>query len=304
MSQTANKKVKRSVNGVLLLDKPTGITSNRALQLVKRLFYAKKAGHTGSLDPLASGMLPICFGEATKFSQYLLDADKSYYVKAKLGIRTATADEEGDVIAKRDVPSLTQAQIDSAFDAFRGEIEQVPSMFSAVKHKGQPLYKLARQGIEIERKSRQIKIYELNVLDYSNNIVTFEVRCSKGTYVRTLVDDFGESLGCGAHVIQLRRLTVGHFHMDQMISMETLEKTDEQTLMNYLLPLESTVANWPAIELERHTAFYLKQGQAVMVPKAPTQGWLRLLQKDGRFIGVGEILCDGKVAPRRLITDL
>jgi len=301
MSLSTNKNIKRAINGFLLLDKPTGITSNAALQRVKRLFHAKKAGHTGSLDPLASGMLPICFGEATKFSQYLLDADKSYFVKAKLGIRTATADKEGEIIAQREVPTLTQADIDSAFDSFRGEIDQVPSMFSAVKHKGQPLYKLARKGIEVERKSRRIKIYELNVLDFENSTVTFEVSCSKGTYVRTLVDDFGESLGCGAHVIHLRRSTVGHFQMDQMNSLEKLENINDKDLMNYLLPLESIVGNWPAIKLETHTAFYLQQGQAVMVPQAPTEGWLRLLHKNGQFIGVGEILSDGKVAPRRLI---
>lgn len=301
MNPTKNKVTKQNINGILLLDKPSGITSNRVLQRVKRLYCAKKAGHTGSLDPLASGMLPICFGEATKFSQYLLDADKSYYIKAKLGLRTATADMEGKVISEREVPELTQVQIDLAFDPFRGEIDQIPSMFSAIKYKGQPLYKLARKGIEVERKSRRIKIYELTVLDFKKNIVTFEVRCSKGTYVRTLVDDFGEALGCGAHVIHLRRLTVGHFQVGQMIAMEILQKANEQALMRHLLPLEAVVLNWPAIKLEKHTAFYLQQGQAVIVPQAPTSGWLRLLQDDGQFIGVGEILSDGKVAVRRLI---
>lgn len=301
MNLATSKNIKKTINGILLLDKPTGITSNAALQRIKRLFHAKKAGHTGSLDPLASGMLPICFGEATKFSQYLLDADKRYFVKAKLGIRTATADKEGEIIAKREVPALTKVQIDSAFDAFRGEIEQIPSMFSAVKYKGQPLYKLARKGIEVERKSRRIKIYELNVLDYENDIISFEVSCSKGTYVRTIVDDFGEAIGCGAHVIYLRRSTVGHFQMEEMTSLEKLENTEEESLMKYLSPLESMVGSWPGIELERHTAFYLQQGQAVMVPQAPAKGWVRLLHKNGQFIGVGEILSDGKVAPRRLV---
>lgn len=238
-----NKIPRQNINGILLLDKPVGITSNAALQRVKRLFYAKKAGHTGSLDPLASGMLPICFGRATKLSHYLLDADKSYYVKAKLGVRTTTSDSEGDIIAQRDVPSLSQAQIDHAFAAFRGPIEQIPSMFSALKYKGQPLYKLARRGIEVERKSRRITVYELNVLDFSDNIVTFDMRCSKGTYVRTIADDFGERLGCGAHVIHLRRLTVGHFQTEQMITMEKLENSDQENLMRYLLPLETITAN-------------------------------------------------------------
>ena len=232
-----NNHNKSQVNGVLLLNKPSGMTSNAALQQVKRLLQAKKAGHTGSLDPLASGMLPMCFGRATKLCQHLLNADKRYFVRAKLGVRTNTSDQEGHVIATREVPALSAVAIDRAFDAFRGEIEQVPSMFSAIKHQGQPLYKLARQGIEVERKSRHIKIYELMVLDYQNSVVTFEVHCSKGTYIRTLVDDFGELLGCGAHVTYLHRLSVGPFQKEQMIPLDKIESDTER--LRYLLSLES-----------------------------------------------------------------
>ena len=205
------KTIKRAVNGILLLDKPPTMSSNRALQTVKHLFAARKAGHTGSLDPLASGLLPVCFGEATKFCQYLLSADKTYLVTMRLGIRTDTGDTEGEVISERPVPEVTSAILEKIFDQFRGEIEQVPSMYSALKHQGQPLYKLARQGITVARESRRLTIFRLTVLNFTADSVQFELHCSKGTYVRTLVDDFGEVLGCGAHVTQLRRIGVGAF---------------------------------------------------------------------------------------------
>ncbi len=295
----------RPVNGILLLDKPIGLTSNGALQKIKHLFEAKKAGHTGSLDPLASGMLPLCFGEATKFSQYLLEADKTYLVSAKLGIRTTTSDAEGEVVSERPVPDLTIKTLDKAFDAFRGEIEQVPSMYSALKHKGQPLYKLARQGITVEREARKLTIYELQVLDYQNETIDFKLRCSKGTYVRTIVDDLGEALGCGAHVTMLRRLDVGPYHYENMISVEQLEACAEkdgvQSLDQFLLPMDTSVNHWPELRVDSQIAFYLRQGQSVFIPQAPTSGWVRFALKDGAFIGVGEMMEDGKVAPRRLI---
>ena len=304
-SATTKKPIKCAINGVLLLDKPSGISSNAALQIAKRLLCAKKAGHTGSLDPLASGMLPLCFGEATKFSQYLLEADKKYWVMAKLGVRTTTSDSEGEVISQNPVPSLTPAQMDQAFDTFRGEIDQVPSMYSALKHKGQPLYKLARQGVEVERKSRRITIHELKVLDIKADTVTFEVHCTKGTYVRTIVDDFGEQLGCGAHVIGLRRLSVGHYAESQMIPLAALEKevaeNDSGLLTRHLLPLESSVMSWPAVKLVDATLYYLRQGQSVMTPNAPAEGWVRLLDQQECFVGVGEVLESGKIAPRRLV---
>ncbi len=210
------------MNGIFLLDKPIHISSNAALQKVKRLFQAKKAGHTGSLDPLATGMLPICFGQATKFSQYLLDADKSYAVTMQLGVRTNTSDKEGEVISTREVPNLSVTDIDRAFDNFRGNIQQVPSMFSALKYQGKPLYFYARQGITIERPSRAITIHAIDHISLENNLVYFTVHCSKGTYVRTLVDDVGEQLGCGAHVTQLRRLSVGPYRETDMMTMEQL----------------------------------------------------------------------------------
>lgn len=294
-----------SVNGVLLLDKPVGMTSNAALQKVKRLFFAKKAGHTGSLDPLASGLLPLCFGEATKFSQYLLEADKSYSVTMQLGVRTTTSDAEGEVISERPVPEVNIEVIDRIFDAFRGESQQIPSMFSALKHNGKPLYELARQGITVPRHSRSITIYALTVESMQGHAVHFTVRCSKGTYVRTLVDDFGEILGCGAHVIQLRRLSVGPFTAEQMLSMDHLEGSNEQlhaqALQRYLLPIASTVMHWPEVIVPTAIAFYLLRGQSVFLPQAPKSGWMRLVEKNGGFLGVGEVLENGKIAPRRLV---
>ncbi len=302
------KPLKRPVNGILLLDKPTGISSNHALQKAKRLFRAKKAGHTGSLDPLASGMLPLCFGEATKFSQYLLSADKSYHVRAKLGQRTTTSDAEGEVVSERAVPNYDIADIEKVLMKFLGETQQVPSMYSALKHNGQPLYKLARQGIEVERPARSITVYDLHVLDYHEEVVEFTLHCTKGTYVRTIVDDFGEMLGCGAHVVGLRRLNVGSFQEAEMVSFEMLEAAyDEETpeaLDRFLLPVTHATAHFPLVQMEPNTAFYFRQGQAVMVPFPPTDGMVAVTHKNGEFIGVGEVQDDGKIAPRRLVQNI
>ncbi|AIT62892.1 tRNA pseudouridine(55) synthase TruB [Coxiella burnetii] len=306
MTATNHPKLfKRPVDGVLLLDKPGGMTSNEALQRVKRLFHAKKAGHTGSLDPLATGLLPICLGEATKFSQFLLEADKSYSVKGRLGVRTASGDSESHILTERPIPKLTKRALEKTLSAFRGVIDQTPSMYSALKHKGQPLYKLARQGIEVERKTRQVTIYELTLLDWDNESIELYVHCSKGTYIRTLLDDVGEALGCGAHVVALRRLRVAHYHEDQMIKLAHLEREYDKAnytgLDRYLLPLETMVSHFPAIKLSSSTAFYLQQGQAAMVPNAPTHGFVRLRDQNDQFIGIGEILSDARIAPRRLI---
>lgn len=292
---------KRNINGILLLDKPLEISSNRALQIVKRLFTARKAGHTGSLDPLASGLLPICFGEATKFSQYLLSADKTYLVSLRLGVRTETGDTEGEVIATRPVPVVTTADLETLFDRFRGEIEQIPSMYSALKHQGQPLYKFARQGITIARESRRLTVHRLTLLQHTADTVQFELHCSKGTYVRTLVDDFGEALGCGAHVTQLRRLSVGAFSAEQMISLAALEEASVDSLEQFLLPVESALAQWPQIIASESAVFYLRQGHPVVIPHAPVSGWVCLVDKQNQFLGIGEIAEDGKVAPRRLV---
>lgn len=299
---------KRDVHGILLLEKPSGITSNDALQQAKRLFGAKKAGHTGSLDPLADGMLPICFGEATKFSQYLLDADKIYRVKAKLGVRTASGDSEGDVLVERDLPELNRSLLEKTIQKFHGDIEQIPSMYSALKYQGQPLYKLARQGIEIPRQPRPVKIYEIKILDWQQDVIEVYVHCSKGTYVRTLIDDFGELLGCGAHVIALRRLSVGHYREEKMISLaelETIAKTESPlSLDRYLLNVESMMSHFPALKTTKIITLYFRQGQAVMIPHAPTRGFVRLYADHGEFIGIGEVQSDGKIAPRRLVQSL
>lgn len=296
----------RNLNGILLLDKPAGISSNGALQMVKRFFRAKKAGHGGSLDPVATGLLPIFFGEATKFVQFSLEADKHYRVTAKLGIRTDTADSEGQVIDTRPVRSYSDNEIETILQTLRGPVSQMPPMFSALKHKGQPLYKLARQGIEVERTPRSISIFELTLLSYEADTLSLEIKASKGTYVRTLVDDIGEALGCGAHVISLRRLGAGPYTEEQMVPLSLIESLSEQEenwaqLDACLLPLESSVATWPELQLSTAAAFYLMQGQPVMIPYSPREGWVKLMLKDNQFVGVGEILEDGRVAPRRLI---
>ncbi len=300
MSRRKNKG--RNVSGVLLLDKPQGCSSNHILQKVKRLFGAAKAGHTGSLDPLATGMLPVCFGEATKISAFLLDADKTYHLKCQLGVSTTTGDAEGEVVETQDVSAITEQDIKSVLPEFIGEIEQVPPMYSALKHNGERLYKLARQGIEVERKARRITIYDIEFISFAGDVLELEVSCSKGTYVRTLVEDIAKKLGCGAHITELRRLAVGPYN-GEMLTIEQLTLLAEQgndVLDECLQPIDSGVANWPDVRLGSDAAFYVQQGQAVMVPHAPTQGWVRIYDQS-HFLGLGEIQDDGMVAPRRMI---
>lgn len=292
------------MNGIFLFDKPFGISSNTALQQVKRLFRAKKAGHTGSLDPLATGMLPICFGEATKFSQYLLDADKTYLVTAELGIQTATGDAEGEIITRKDANNITQEKLINILPQFRGNIMQVPSMYSALKHQGKPLYELARQGITIDRPARPIQIYLLELLDFANPHFTIKVHCSKGTYIRTLVEDIGNVLGCGAYVKTLRRLNVGSYAEEQMMTLEKLEEIAPSELKQLILPLETTLNHFQTIVIPEATVFFLLRGQPVQIPNAPTSGWVKLTSAKGAFLGVGEITSDGKIAPRRLMQQL
>lgn len=294
----------RDVNGILLLDKPSGITSNEALQQVKRLYFAKKAGHTGSLDPLASGVLPICMGEATKVSAFLLDADKRYQVRCQLGVRTATGDAEGEILETRPVASYSEAQLDKVFDEFRGDIEQVPPMYSALKHEGQRLYKLARQGVEVEREARPVSIFELELAGQGDDWIDIDVHCSKGTYVRTLAEDIGERLGCGAHVSVLRRTLVGPYDDTRLVTLaqlDDLKANDMPAMDDLLLPIETALSQWPGVELSADASFYLQQGQPVLVPHAPTSGWVRLYATNQLFLGMGEILDDGRVAPRRLM---
>jgi tRNA pseudouridine55 synthase len=302
----AKRRRGRDVNGILVLDKPAGMTSNDAVQRAKRLFNARKVGHTGSLDPLATGVLPLCFGEATKFSQYLLASDKRYRVRIQLGIATDSGDADGQVTETRPIEGVTEERVEAALEEFRGEIDQVPSMFSAIKHQGQPLYRLARQGIEVEREPRRVTIFENELVAFDGDTLTLSIHCSKGTYVRTIADDLGRRLGCGAHVIELRRTAAGPYGEGGLVTFETLEAArDEGSLDRFLLPVASAVGDWPEVSLNDDTAYYLRQGQPVLVPHAPTHGWVRLFQarSEGaaRFLGVGEVLDDGRVAPRRLV---
>jgi tRNA pseudouridine55 synthase len=295
----------RRVDGILLLDKPTGLTSNAALQKVKRLYRARKAGHTGSLDPLASGLLPVCLGEATKVSGFLLDADKHYWVSCRLGVRTTTADAEGEVLETRPVDAVTEKRLREVMEDYSGDIDQVPPMYSAVKHQGRRLYALARQGVEVERAPRRITIHAMDLLNFRLPLAEIDVHCSKGTYIRTLVEDIGAALGCGAHVADLRRLGVGPYGAAGMVTLDTLEERlaagGEKALDELLLPMESGLSQWPDVRLTGDAAFYLRQGQPVLVPHAPTAGLVRLFEGQRRFLGVGEILDDGRVAPRRLL---
>ena len=294
------KKTRRDVHGVLLLDKPQGMTSNDALQKVKRLFNAKKAGHTGALDPLATGMLPICFGEATKFSQYLLDSDKRYRVIAKLGERTDTSDADGQVICTKPV-NITQTQIDEALNHFRGDILQVPTMFSALKYQGKPLYEYARQGIVIEREARPITVYENQFIqyDFAKQELTLEIHCSKGTYIRTIIDDLGELLGCGAHVIYLRRLQVSNYPIDKMISLDELQNIGEKEPL--LMPVDSPLQACRKVILSGNQGKDILLGRTVTVESSvPVETLVRIYQEQ-QFIGAGTQLFN-KLSPKRLIS--
>ncbi|CAA0079902.1 tRNA pseudouridine synthase B [BD1-7 clade bacterium] len=305
----ARRKKGRLVDGLLLLNKPKGGSSNGALQTVKRLYFAQKAGHTGNLDPMATGVLPICFGEATKFSQYHLDADKAYTATLRFGEVTETGDVEGSILQSVDASAVTEVDVAIAIESFRGEITQVPPMYSALKVNGQPLYKLARQGIEVERKERQVTIYELTLLAFRENgahpEADISVRCSKGTYIRTLAEDIGTMLNVGAHLIALERTQAGPFHLQDCINIEDLESLKEnedfEAMDNLLLPAEQAVNHFPLVEVEETAGYYIRLGQAVLVPKAPTEGLVRIRTEQGEFLGIGKILDDGRVTPRRLI---
>lgn len=296
----------RGVNGIVLLDKPVGYGSNQVLQKVKRLFQARKAGHTGSLDRLASGLLPICLGEATKFSGFLLNSDKRYSAVFKLGTTTTTGDGEGEVVESKPVEPFSRARLDDVVSGFIGEVDQIPPMYSAIKHKGQRLYKLAHQGVEVERQPRRIRIYEMQVTDAGADFVAVNVLCSKGTYIRTLAEDVGAALGCGAHVGALRRTASGPFDASQMVSLDRLETLTGEgfdALDAVLVPMEAALGNCPEVRLPDNAAYYLKKGQPVLVPKSPTEGWVRLYAASDDFLGLGEVLEDGRIAPRRLVAD-
>ncbi|MEQ8690967.1 MAG: tRNA pseudouridine(55) synthase TruB [Pseudomonadales bacterium] len=309
-SLVARRRRGRKVDGILVLDKPQGISSNDAVQQAKRLFGAQKVGHTGSLDPLATGVLPLCFGEATKFSQFLLSSDKKYWVRIRLGVATESGDADGGVIAEKDASGVTADDVEALLPQFRGEISQVPSMYSALKHNGQPLYKLARQGIEVERKPRCVRIFSNELVGFAENEVELEIHCSKGTYVRSIAEDLGELLDVGAHVVALRRLAAGPYQEADVVTLDHLEAQREldpsSSLDKFLQPTASAVGQWPELRLSESLSFYLRQGQPVLVPHAPTSGWVRLSEasgEEGNFIGVGEVLDDGRIAPRRLVVN-
>ena len=293
----------RDIDGVFLLDKPQGMSSNDIMQKVKRAFQANKAGHTGALDPLATGMLPICLGEATKFSQFLLDADKRYVVTAKLGERTDTSDAEGQVVETRPVKVET-SQILAALEQFRGDILQVPTMFSALKHNGKPLYEYARAGITVERDARPITIFELNFIEYQAPFLTLEVHCSKGTYIRTLVDDLGEVLGCGAHVTVLRRTAVADYPAEKMMTWDALQALAEQgDLDQHLLPIDTAVSKLPALKLNAEQSKGIGFGQRVkFANEAKLRGQVRLFSDKNIFLGVALIDDNNVIRPQRLIT--
>ncbi len=294
----------RDVNGILLLDKPRGLSSNEVLQRAKRTFDAMKAGHTGNLDVQASGLLPICFGEATKVCQFLLEADKRYISEFTLGQRTTTGDCEGEVTSTRPTSGLTLAAVEAAVAGFRGQISQIPPMHSALKRNGQPLYKLAHQGIEVERESRQVTIHAFDVLSFENPRLVVDVRCSKGTYIRTLAEDLGEALGCGGFVSALRREQAGPYLLSAASSFDNLDEcgaAGPAALDALLLPVDSALGGMPRVELSDDAVFYFARGQAVqVVAETSRQGLLRLYDASARFIGVGEMMGDGRIAPRRL----
>lgn len=294
------KRVKKNINGILLLDKPLGFSSNQALQRVKWLLQAAKAGHTGTLDPLATGLLPLCFGEATKFAHYLTDADKTYHATIKLGVTTTTGDAEGAVLNTLPV-NVTSNQFDEACRKFVGVISQVPPMYSALKHEGKALYEYAREGVEIERKVRTVTIHAIEVLSFAGDVAEIKVTCTKGTYIRTLAEDIGANLGCGAHLIGLRRTATASYGIAEAITLEAFEALSSDERLAMLAPPETAVDYLPSVILDADSAFYLMQGQAVWRSGDIPAGLLRLYDEQHVFLGLGEQQSDGKIAPKRLM---
>lgn len=300
----ARRRKGKNVDGILLLDKPLGCSSNSALQKVRYLFDAKKAGHTGSLDPLATGVLPICFGQASKVTAFLLDSNKRYTCTLQLGSTTTSGDKEGDVLLEREI-THSSSDIEPALERFRGEIEQIPPMHSALKHNGQPLYKLARQGIEIERKARKVTILELNCLNNTPDTITLDVLCTKGTYIRTLAQDIGEALGCGAHLSMLRRTLVEPFDCTKLYTIEEIKDLAKLgTLKEILLPIDSALSEHPSIILTDEEAKRVQNGLKVSRRDIPDSQMIRLYINNGKnneFIGIGRLSSDQKLAPKRLM---
>lgn len=297
------RKDSRPVNGILLLDKPEGLSSNTALQSVRRLYRAESAGHTGTLDPLATGLLPVCLGEATKFGGSLLESDKSYLATVKLGERTDTGDAAGQVLERKEV-GVDRTSLEAVLERFRGAIEQVPPMYSAIKQEGQPLYKLARQGRIVERKSRTVQVHRLGLIDFAPPFFSMDVTCSKGTYIRTLAEDVGKALGCGAHITALRRTAVGAFGIADSRSLESLEKISESERDSILMPVDALVASWPKAELPAATAARFRHGEAVQLPWTCTGDEAcktAVYDESGVFMGLGSVDSSGLLKPQRLL---
>jgi tRNA pseudouridine55 synthase len=294
------KRIKRAVNGVLLLDKSYGFSSNQALQKVKWIYQAQKAGHTGTLDPLATGVLPICFGEATKFAQHLTDENKTYIATVKFGVTTTTGDKEGDVLSQVDC-QVTREKIERVLPQFMGEIMQVPPMYSALKVNGKPLYEYARDGVELERAPRQVTIHALHVLACSDNSAEIEVCCSKGTYIRTLGEDIGKALNIGAHLTALRRTATATYQIAHTVTIEALEKMTVEQRDALLLPVDTAISALPKIELHEDAAYYFKQGNPVWLSGNIPAGELRIYSESGLFLGVGQQQRDGRIAPKRVV---
>ncbi len=297
--------MKQPINGILLLDKPKGLSSNVALQRAKRLFQAKKAGHTGSLDPLATGMLPVCFGEATKFSQYLLDADKAYEVEARLGATSNTGDAEGEITPYVDHVDVSLDALTTAIKALTGPIQQVPPMYSALKHKGRPLYDYAREGVTLERLARAVHIYALECIELKGDVVRLSVRCSKGTYIRSLVESIGEALGVGAYVTALHRTYTAGFETEPMWSLDALNAEEPETRLTHLLPIDTAVMSLPRLDITPEATWVLRRGQVVtdIDTTHAKPGLIRLYEPSGDFIGLGEVMEDGQLKVKRLVAE-
>jgi tRNA pseudouridine55 synthase len=290
----------RDIHGILLLDKRLGVSSNRALQEVKRLFNANKAGHTGSLDPLATGLLPVCLGAATKISGLMLNDHKRYQAAIQLGIATDTGDMEGNVVDTKPVPVLTDSDIKAVLQIYTGSISQIPPMYSALKQNGKKLYELARAGLTVERPARNVTIFELKYLNFQNDILELEVHCSKGTYIRTLAEDIGQALGTCATVKTLRRIHTGNFRIEQAISLEELQNMDDQQLLTKLLAVDAPLQSIPAVSLDAYEASCIRQGQKLNL-RNNIQGTVRMYCAN-EFLGLGEMQLDGKLAPKKIFS--
>lgn len=297
----SKNKEKLKINGLLLIDKPLGFSSNQALSKIKWIFSAQKAGHTGTLDPLATGLLPICLGEATKFSSHLLNSEKTYEASIKLGWKSSTGDAEGKLTESK-IISISLDKLEEVLSSFVGLSNQIPPMFSALKHKGQPLYKLAREGVKIERQQREIKISELKLLRYQKNIIKFAVSCSKGTYIRTLAEDIANKLGMDGYLIDLRRTKIGNLNVQDALSLDKIEALSADKRNDFIMATEVLVDEYPKIILTESEENFIKNGQQIKLPKKINPEIYRLFSKNSGFIGLGEIESKNLLKAVRLIS--